>query len=131
MRKIGTVAAVLLAGLLAYASEVAMAADLSVNFKFTAAYKCSKVSPEIHVGNIPSGTAAFKVRLRDLDVPTWRHGGGTVPADPSGVIARGALKDGYNGPCPPSGSHNYEFTVKAVDANGETLAEGSSTQRFP
>jgi phosphatidylethanolamine-binding protein (PEBP) family uncharacterized protein len=71
------------------------------------------------------------VRLRDNDKRSWRHGGGTVPADPSGVIPRGALTDGYNGPCPPSGSHEYEFLVEALDANGDTLAEGSATQSFP
>jgi hypothetical protein len=54
-----------------------------------------------------------------------------VPADPSGIIPAGALKDGYNGPCPPDGSHTYEFTVKALDANEDTLAEGSAEQRYP
>src|SRR5215475_6698646 len=87
----------------------AAADDLTVSYKFTA--KCSRMSPEIKVGNVPAGTVAFKVRLRDNDKPSWQHGGGTVPADPSGVIPAGALTDGYNGPCPPDGSHTYEFTV--------------------
>lgn len=125
----GLAATALLAGLIALLPEVAMAEDLTVDFKFTG--RCSKVSPEIHVGNVPPGTVMFSARLKDLDVPSWRHGGGKVPADPSGIIPQGALKDGYNGPCPPSGSHMYEFTVKALDANGDTLAEGSKRQRFP
>ena len=110
-------------------APAAAADDLTVSFKFTA--KCSKMSPEIKVGNVPAGTVAFKVNLRDNDKPGWRHGGGKVPADASGVIPAGALTDGYNGPCPPDGSHNYEFTVKALDANDDTLAEGSGEQRYP
>jgi len=110
-------------------APAAAADDLTVTFKFTA--KCSKMSPEIKVGNVPAGTVAFKVRLRDNNKPSWRHGGGTVPADPSGVIPAGALTDGYNGPCPPDGSHEYVFLVEALDANEDTLAEGSAEQRYP
>ena len=59
------------------------------------------------------------------------HGGGTVAYDGSGVIPAGALKSGYNGPCPPSGSHRYEFTVKAVYAAGVIVGQGKQTQSFP
>lgn len=107
------------------------AADLTVSFKFDSSNKCSRVSPEIRIGNIPDGTVAFRVKLKDRNKPTWNHGGGTVPHDGSGIIPKGALKDGYNGPCPPSGSHTYVFTVKAVDANDDVLAEGEKSARFP
>lgn len=109
----------------------ASAEDLSVSFKFDASSKCSRKSPEIRVGNIPEGTVSFSVRLKDRNVPGWNHGGGTVPNDGSGIIRAGALTSGYNGPCPPSGSHTYRFTVKARDANDDTLAEGAAEQRFP
>ena len=112
-------------------SATARADDLGVAFKWSSADRCSHSSPEIRVSNIPAGTKSLKVRLKDLDVPSWRHGGGTVPADPSGVIPRGALTDGYNGPCPPDGTHHYEITVKAVSADDDTLAEGSAEQSFP
>jgi phosphatidylethanolamine-binding protein (PEBP) family uncharacterized protein len=129
MRQSGIGCIILLAGLAALTPEAAMAADLTLDYKFT--QRCSKVSPEIRVGNVPPGTVTFSAKLRDLDVPTWRHGGGKVPADPSGVIPQGALKEGYNGPCPPTGSHVYEFTVKALDANGDVLAQGHKKQSFP
>lgn len=119
-----------LAGALSSAAP-ALADDLTVSFKFDSSSKCSKVSPAIVVGNVPTGTVAFKVKLKDRNKPTWSHGGGTVANDGSGTIAKGALHDGYNGPCPPSGSHTYVFTVKAVDANGDVLAEGEASQRFP
>lgn len=119
-----------LAGALSSAAP-ALADDLTVSFKFDSSSKCSKVSPAIVVGNVPSGAVAFKVKLKDRNKPTWSHGGGTVANDGSGIIAKGALHDGYNGPCPPSGSHTYVFTVKAVDANGDVLAEGEASQRFP
>lgn len=119
-----------LAGALSSAAP-ALADDLTVSFKFDSSSKCSKVSPAIVVGNVPSGAVAFKVKLKDRNKPTWSHGGGTVANDGSGTIAKGALHDGYNGPCPPSGSHTYVFTVKAVDANGDVLAEGEASQRFP
>lgn len=109
----------------------ALAADLGVDFKWSGEDRCSRSSPEIHVSNVPAGTTSIKVRLRDNDVPSWRHGGGTVPADPSGVIPKGALTDGYNGPCPPDGTHHYEIIVKALNAGGDTLAEGSAEHPFP
>jgi phosphatidylethanolamine-binding protein (PEBP) family uncharacterized protein len=130
MLSIARSGAALLAALVLPAAA-ALAEDLTVTFKFSGSDKCSRKSPEIKVGNVPAGTVAFKVRLRDHDAPSWRHGGGTVPADPSGVIPAGALTDGYNGPCPPSGSHEYEFQVKALNADEDTIAEGSATQRFP
>lgn len=119
------------AALLLLLSASAKAADLGVEFKWSSSDRCSHSSPEIHVSNVPEGTKSFKVRLKDLDVPNYRHGGGTVTADPSGVIPQGALTDGYNGPCPPEGTHHYRFTVTALDNNGDALAKGSADQPFP
>jgi hypothetical protein len=64
-------------------------------------------------------------------VPTWNHGGGTVTYDGSDIIPAGALKNGYNGPCPPSGSHRYEFTVQAIDAAGVVVGIGKEAHPFP
>ncbi len=86
------------------------------------AERCSGTSPEIRVGNIPAGTADFRVSLRDNDAPSFNHGGGTYKNDGTGVIPEGALKN-YKGPCPPT-THSYEFTVVARDAGGKTLSSG-------
>jgi phosphatidylethanolamine-binding protein (PEBP) family uncharacterized protein len=115
----------------AVSSTAALAGDLTVDFKFDSSSRCSRTSPEIRVGGVPEGTVAFRVRLKDKNVPSWRHGGGKVVNDGSGIIPKGALTDGYNGPCPPSGSHYYVFTVQALDTKDEELAEGEATERFP
>jgi phosphatidylethanolamine-binding protein (PEBP) family uncharacterized protein len=107
------------------------AAQLGVDFSWKDTKPCSRVSPVIRVSGFPASTKMFKVSLKDLDVPDWNHGGGTCANDGSGVIPRGALKDGYNGPCPPSGAHSYRFTVKAVDKDGTIVGMGKRTKRFP
>jgi len=107
------------------------AVDLKVNFKWTKASNCSNKSPKIVVSNIPKGTKSLKVKLEDFDAPTWNHGGGTVPYNGSGVIKAGALTNGYNGPCPPSGSHSYQFTVHAIDKDGIIIGIGKAVKKFP
>ena len=107
------------------------AVTLDVDFSWEKTARCSNVSPVIRVGGFPKGTVSFKVRLVDLDVPSWNHGGGTVASDGSGVIPAGALKAGYNGPCPPSGTHSYQFIVKALDAEGTVIGQGKRAQDFP
>ena len=107
------------------------AVELSVDFAWQASDRCSRQSPEIHVANVPATTQTLQVKLKDRDVPNWNHGGGTVTYDGSGVIPAGALKSGYNGPCPSSGSHRYEFTVKAIDAAGVIVGIGKTTHNFP
>ena len=107
------------------------AVSLGVDFSFDKQHKCSSSSPAIKVSNVPAGTKTFKVTLVDIDVPAWNHGGGSVANDGSGVIPEGALTSGYNGPCPPSGSHTYQFTVKAINAEGTIIGIGDKSQRFP
>lgn len=104
---------------------------LEVDFSWNAEHRCSSKSPEIRVAGIPAGTKSLKVTLVDLDVPFWNHGGGTVENDGSGVIPAESLKSGYNGPCPPSGSHRYEFTVNAVDEQGQVIGAGKKMKKFP
>lgn len=107
------------------------AVELGVKFSWTKASKCSSTSPKIYVSNIPAGTKFFQVKLKDFDAPNWNHGGGKVANNASGVIKAGALKNGYNGPCPPGGSHRYEFTVKAIDKEGVIIGIGKAMKKFP
>lgn len=107
-----------------------LAADLVVDFSWSGIERCSTESPEITVTNVPPGAATFEVNLKDLDAPSFHHGGGTVPADPTGKIPRGSLHS-YTGPCPPFGSHTYEFTVIAHDASGNQLGVGAKSAAFP
>ena len=107
------------------------AVELSVDFSWEGVLRCSSNSPEFRVNGIPPGTKSFKIKLEDLDVPSWDHGGGTVTNDDSGIIPPKSLKSGYNGPCPPSGSHRYQFTVNAVNEEGVIIGIGKAMKKFP
>jgi phosphatidylethanolamine-binding protein (PEBP) family uncharacterized protein len=107
------------------------AAELGVAFSWAGVKKCSKISPELQVVGIPDGAVTLAVTLKDLDVPRWNHGGGRVPHDGSGIVPAGALTNGYNGPCPPSGSHRYQFTVRALNREGVVVGMGKSMATYP
>ena len=71
----------------------------------------------------------------DLGFTQFNHGGGSVAhaGEPTATIPIGALKD-YRGPCPMRNLYygsDYEFTVRAVAADGKTvIAQGSSTRTY-
>ncbi|MDR1659449.1 MAG: hypothetical protein LBR94_03790 [Desulfovibrio sp.] len=105
---------------------------MTVNFEWRGnAGSLSSPNPEIHVSNVPAGTAFLQVRMKDLDYP-HNHGGGTVAYTGSGVIPAGALKS-YDGPQPPPGqTHTYVFTVTALNADKSlVLGEGKASRRYP
>ena len=107
------------------------AAEMTVEFSWEGIAACTHDSPELRVSAVPDGTADLRVRLKDISLPEWNHGGGKVKHDGSGVIPAGALKLGYNGPCQPSGRHTYEFSVMAVDADGVIIGFGKARHSFP
>lgn len=106
--------------------------EMDVAFSWEGIKACIHESPEIRVAQIPDGTVELQVRLKDIDLPAYNHGGGSVKHDGSGIIPAGALTIGYNGPCPPPGSrHKYEFSVIAKNAEGVIIGFGKSRQPFP
>lgn len=85
------------------------------------------VSPAVSWWSAPEGTAAFAVVLQDNDAPEYLHWVVTdidpavsaldEAALPDGAVAaeNSAGRDGYVGPCPPTGqSHTYTLTVYAL-----------------
>jgi Raf kinase inhibitor-like YbhB/YbcL family protein len=92
-------------------------------------YTCegASTSPAISVRGIPAGTKSLALTVFDPDAP----GGGMLHwimwnIDPSTIdIAENSApgtqgKNGkgdnrYTGPCPPTGTHHYHFTVYALD----------------
>ncbi len=102
------------------------AVNLDVAYKWSKEDQCSRTSPEISLGNIPSNTKELKVKLKDLDAPSWDHGGGKVAYMGQTSIQKGELKSGYNGPCPPSGSHTYVISVDAIDSEGVIVGRGKA-----
>ena len=88
------------------------------------------ISPEVAWAGAPAGTKALALTVIDPDANGFVHwlaydipgaSDGSLPekvgtgssAPPQGKNGRGAR--GYTGPCPPSGTHHYVFTLYALD----------------
>ena len=105
-------------------------AELGLQFDWAKQNECSEFSPEIHVTGIPPGTRYLDVCLTDLYQPGADHGGwGQIPCPADGVIPPGGLAH-FRGPCPPKyyGGGNYEFAVRAIDANGDVTGMGKQAK---
>jgi Raf kinase inhibitor-like YbhB/YbcL family protein len=133
-----------------------------------AKYTCDgdNVSPPLNWQQVPQGVKSFALISDDPDAPmgTWVHWViWNIPAEanglPQSVPAGKELPDGskqgvndsrrngYSGPCPPSGTHRYYFKIYALDMmldlpvtstkqvlleamKGHILAEGSLTGKY-
>jgi Raf kinase inhibitor-like YbhB/YbcL family protein len=88
------------------------------------------ISPEVDWSGAPAGTATLALTVIDpdaggfvhwlvYDIPAASAGslaeniGTGAGAPPQGANGRG--KAGYTGPCPPSGTHHYVFSLYALD----------------
>lgn len=119
----------LLGSILAAAVLPARADAFTVRFSWTGIPACETISPAFELGAVPPGTRRLSFKMIDLNVPTFHHGGSTV-AYTGAAVKRGAIR--YTGPCPPGGQHHrYQWTVKALDAAGKTLATATATETFP
>jgi Raf kinase inhibitor-like YbhB/YbcL family protein len=74
----------------------------------------------------PRGTFTHWI-LFGLPVPTSSLGEDSVPAGAK-QAKNSAGRAEYAGPCPPSGTHHYRFTVYALDAPLE-LSDGAATDK--
>jgi Raf kinase inhibitor-like YbhB/YbcL family protein len=88
------------------------------------------VSPPLAWRGVPTSAAALALVVDDPDAPrgTYTHwvvldvAPDVVVADEGRPPTGGVQADnsggdaGYAGPCPPSGTHHYRFTVHALDA---------------
>ncbi len=87
------------------------------------------VSPALRWEEVPEGTKSFALTVTDPDAPMeWIHWlvcdlppdvrmiseGGPVPTGAK-EIRNDFGKEAYGGPCPPSGTHRYYFTLYALD----------------
>lgn len=99
-------------------------------------------SPPLAWTDAPDGTQSFAILVSDPDGRDWVHwlqfnipakttslpesiGGPSVGV--KGVNDFGGL--GYGGPCPPSGTHRYIFSLYALDVT-LSLSEGASRTQF-
>jgi phosphatidylethanolamine-binding protein (PEBP) family uncharacterized protein len=116
---------VLLGGGLSHAQS-----KFAVDFTWEGTASCfDPKSPPFSLNGVPTGTKVLRFAMKDLDAPSFPHGGGSVPYSGQNRIERGAFA--YKGPCPPEGQHSYQWTVEAQDGTGKTLATATATKRFP
>ncbi len=106
-------------------TSTAFADGSSIPVKYTC--QGESISPPLKWTSAPAATASYALIVEDPDAPsgTFTHWVAfDLPASqtelPEGarVAAEGknsAGKTGYAGPCPPSGTHRYIFTVYALD----------------
>jgi Raf kinase inhibitor-like YbhB/YbcL family protein len=99
------------------------------------------ISPQLSWEDVPEATKSFALSVTDPDAPggTWIHWLVYNISNELREIERGGLPEGtgevvndfgrrsYGGPCPPSGTHRYFFTIYAL--NTEQL-EGLNKRNF-
>ena len=94
-------------------------------------YTCdgSNISPPLEFSNIPEGTESLALVVNDPEAPSgnWVHWAvWNIPTSTVGLHAgeklSGAIqgltsfgRNGYGGPCPPEGEHQYFFNLYALD----------------
>ena len=123
---------------LAGSINIAQADEFKMSFEWGDIPLCTTGSPNIvdnpvfTLSGVPEGTKFIAFRLTDLDVPGYNHGGGTVEYTGQTIIEPGAFS--YKSPCPPNGSHTYEWTASADDSDSifsDTLAKASASVSYP
>lgn len=129
---------ILLAVTSIFFASMAYADNFSISFNWDGLKSCNTGNPRtvpnpaFIVKNVPVGTKIVEFRLKDLDVPDFYHGGGTVAMASDGTVAPGAFK--YQSPCPPVGKHRYEWTATAKDKKGFSgikLGVAKSARKYP
>jgi phosphatidylethanolamine-binding protein (PEBP) family uncharacterized protein len=87
-------------------------------------------NPRFVLTDVPEGTKFIRFKLVDTNVRQFDHGGGVVAWDGQGVIEPGAFK--YKSPCPPNGSHKYEWTATAQSKkSGGKLGTAKAVRAYP
>ncbi|HVY68061.1 MAG TPA: YbhB/YbcL family Raf kinase inhibitor-like protein [Patescibacteria group bacterium] len=101
------------------------------NQPIPAKYTCDAdgINPPLQFAHVPQGAQSLLLAVTDPDAPsgTWVHWlvwnldpsltGLDENAVPAGAV-QGRASSGqnvYSGPCPPSGTHHYLFTLYALD----------------
>ncbi len=109
-------------------------------------YTCDgkNVSPEINWSNVPKDTKSFAISMIDPDAPSgdfvhWMvynipsatmsiPEGSQIPPGSKEVI-NDFGKRGYGGPCPPSGTHRYYFSIYALDTENLIVSDKKDFMR--
>jgi len=113
-------------------AAAALGLSASAALAFSASFNWCSGSPRFELKDVPAGTVKLNFVMTDLDVPSFHHGGGTVAYGGRTMVPCGAFAPSFLGPSPPRGKvHTYEFTVKALGADGAELATTTAQRKFP
>jgi phosphatidylethanolamine-binding protein (PEBP) family uncharacterized protein len=115
-----------------------IAAEFAVSFEWgdiplcTSGQPNSVPNPRFVLSNVPEGTKFIQFTMTDLDAPNYNHGGGTIDYTGNNTIEPGAFT--YQSPCPPSGTHRYQWTATAKKKTGlfsGSLGMAKATKSYP
>ena len=119
---------------IAFAQPV-LSDDFTLDFEWGDIPRCTSGSPNrvdnpvFTLNNVPTGTARIDFNMRDLQAPSYYHGGGKIAYTGQTMIEPGAFK--YASPCPPGSRHQYRWTARAKDDNGKTLGKATAKRWYP
>jgi Raf kinase inhibitor-like YbhB/YbcL family protein len=99
----------------------------SIPKKFTC--EGGNINPELQIQNVPEDAKSLALVMHDPDAPTpggfthwviWNISPSTVvvkqeSTPPGSVEGMNSRSHGYTGPCPPTGTHHYEFRLYALN----------------
>lgn len=126
---------------LAYILAIALctttpAASFEIAFTWDGLKSCTSgnpntvANPRFVLKDVPEGTKYIRFKLVDTNVSGFDHGGGVVAYSGKGEIEPGAFK--YKSPCPPNGTHKYEWTATAQSKkSGGKLATAKAARNYP
>ena len=111
-------------------------AEFSFSFEWGDIKKCTSGNPNrvsnpiFTLKDVPEGTKELRFKMKDKDVPGYNHGGGKIKNyTGETTIQPGAFK--YKSPCPPGGSHTYEWTITAIGDKKKKLGKAKATREYP
>lgn len=114
------------------AAALALSLGASSALAFSASFTWCTGSPRFQLTDVPAGTAKLDFHMTDLNKPSFHHGGGAVDFRGQAEVPCGAFARRFVGPSPPPGEvHTYQFTIKALGANGAPLATTIARRKFP
>ena len=115
---------------LALASALLIATSSAAD-AFSISFRWCSGSSAITLNGVPKGTATLEARMVDLWVRGYDHGGGRIAYTGGKSIPCGAISN-FRPPSPPVGQvHDYEWTVRALAADGRELGVATATRKFP
>lgn len=117
--------------LLSAATFSILGLGISNALAFSASFRWCSGSPAFSLNGVPKGTTRLDFEMTDLQVPSYRHGGGRVAYTGQKSIPCNALSS-YVGPSPPPPQvHTYEFEIKALGGDGSVLGTAKARRKFP